>query len=367
MGMGRPRSKARAGWPDNLYPNRDGFKYRHPVNRKETWMGRDKAKAFAAAKKLNALLAPTNDLVARVSGEQTIGEAVAQFRAEEMKDRKWAAVTAEGHEITLRRIERGVGNRPIAGFTPKDCAKFIRNETESARSRQNLRLVMGWVWEVAMEEGWAETNVPLLTRKFAYERKRDRLTLDAYKAVHAKAEPWLRNAMDLSLLTLLRREDVASLRFEDVREGSLWVVPSKTEDTTLVKLCIALTPDLEAIIARCRDAVVSPFLIHRLPERNKGREAWAKGRTHHTQVLPEKISREFQEAREAAGITGKHAPTFHEIRSLGGALLREAGWPLDAVQALMGHASETMTKVYLAGHDAPWQRVTPGLSLPGLG
>ena len=52
----RTRAKSRAGWPDNLYPNRSGFKYRHPVTRKETWMGLDKARAFAAAKKLNAML-----------------------------------------------------------------------------------------------------------------------------------------------------------------------------------------------------------------------------------------------------------------------------------------------------------------------
>jgi len=31
-------------------------------------MGTDKARAFAAAKKLNAMLMPTNDLVARVAG-----------------------------------------------------------------------------------------------------------------------------------------------------------------------------------------------------------------------------------------------------------------------------------------------------------
>ncbi|WP_235974236.1 tyrosine-type recombinase/integrase [Luteimonas deserti] len=51
--------------------------------------------------------------------------------------------------------------------------------------------------------------------------------------------------------------------------------------------------------------------------------------------------------------TVDNSPTFHEIRSLGGALLRDQGWTLQQVQALMGHASEAMTAVYLQGHNGP--------------
>ena len=51
-------------------------------------------------------------------------------------------------------------------------------------------------------------------------RQRARLTTDAYTAIRAHAPAWLQRAMDLSLLTLLRREDVASLRFADVRDGA---------------------------------------------------------------------------------------------------------------------------------------------------
>ena len=101
----------------------------------------------------------------------------------------------------------------------------------------------------------------------------------------------------------------------------------------------------------------------RCPERARPQEKRAKERTHHTQVLPEQISRAFAEARNAAGIMGKNAPTFHEIRSLGGALLREAGWSVEQVQDLMTHTSEAMTEHYLGGHEAPWTDVSIGISL----
>lgn len=41
-----------------------------------------------------------------------------------------------------------------------------------------------------------------------------------------------------------------------------------------------------------------------------------------------------------------------------GVALRQ-GWTMQQVQALMGHSSETMTKVYLEGHEARCSRLQP--------
>lgn len=361
----RKRARSRTGWPDNLYPNRDGFKYRHPVTRKETWMGTDKAKAFAAAKKLNAILTPADDLVARVTvGGKTVADAISVFRADDIPGRGWAPKTAEVYESVIKRIEKNLGERELENMSVKDCAEFIRGVTDSARARQQFRLVLGWILACAVQEGWIDSNPALATRKFTHERQRARLTADTYAAIWAAAPTWVRNAMDLSLLTLLRREDVVSLRFADMRDGALWVVPTKTEGSTGVRLRIAVGTELEAVFSRARDNVVSPYVIHRLPGKARPQQMRAKDRDHHTQVLPEQLSRAFAEARDAAGITCDNPPTFHEIRSLGGALLQNAGWTLQQVQALMGHGSEAMTKHYLDGHDAPWTPVETGIALP---
>ena len=369
--MGRPRSRSRAGWPDHLYPNRDGFKYRHPVTGKETWMGKNRAAAFAAARKLNAILAPGNDLVARVvGGGKTVGDAIQVFRNDDMPHRGWNGKTATWYEVFLGRIEKDLGTDELDAVTVKACAEYIRRVTDSPRSRQTYRLVLGWIFACAVQEGWIETNPALQTRKFNHTRKRERLTLDIYQAIHKQAPAWLQNAMDLSLLTLLRREDAAAARFTDVQRvdalrcDALCIVPQKTEDSTLVKLRIRMTDDLVALVTRCRDDVLSPYLIHKLPDRPQPTARRAKDRQHHTQVLPVDITRAFAAARDAAGITGDHPPTFHEIRSLGGALLMQKGWTREQVQQLMGHASVATTTIYLEGHDMPWTDVAPGLSLP---
>src|SRR3546814_2186014 len=114
------------------------------------------------------------------------------------------------YEIVLRRIDRGIGKREVESFSVKDCAEFIRGTTESPRSRQTLKLVLGWIFAGAVEEGWTDANPALLTRKFTYERQRERLTVETYRAIHAHAPAWLQNAMDVSLLTLLRSEEHTS-------------------------------------------------------------------------------------------------------------------------------------------------------------
>lgn len=372
MGMGRRRDRSRAGWPDNLYPCKNGSKYRHPVTKKETWMGTDLARAKDAARKLNAILITSgSSLVNSVLGlDKTVADAVEVFRCEDVPHRDWAPATAALNEYRITRILRDMGSKAVDQVTVKDVADYLRAVTDSPRARQQFRLVMVWIFACALQEGWIESNPAEQTRKVKAPRQRVRLTLDGYKAIHARAPAWLQIAMDLSLQTLLRREDIVSLRRrEDVRDGFLFVVPSKTEGSTNVRLKIPITPPLQAVLDRAADAVVSPFIVHRLPDKARPREMRAADRTHHTQVLPEQLTRAFADARDASGAFDgiESPPTFHEIRSLGGALYQDAGWTLHQVQALMGHASEAMTKHYLEGHEAPWIEVRAGLDVASIG
>ncbi len=217
--------------------------------------------------------------------------------------------------------------------------------------------MLGWILGCAVQEGWIDTDPVLATRRFQHERKRARLTKEVYAAIWDQAEPWLRLAMDLSLVTLLRRDDVVSLKFSDVHDGFLWVVPQKTEGSTLVKLKIRVGDELAAFLSQARDAVLSPYVVHRLPDRARPSDKRAAARQNHTQVMPEQVTRAFQDARKEAGVGGDNPPSFHEIRSLGGALMRDAGCATEDVQALMGHASKSMTEHYLEGHDTPWTEV----------
>lgn len=131
-----------------------------------------------------------------------------------------------------------------------------------------------------MQEGWIESNPAEQTRKFVHTRQRERLTIAAYMAIHAHAQSWLQNAMDLSLITLLRREDVAGLRFADVHDDALWVVPQKTEGSTALRLRsqgrAGIGPSRGALPRRRRVSLPSaPAAGEGPPAREAGRRARA--------------------------------------------------------------------------------------------
>ncbi len=376
--MGRRRDLRNRDLPVNLYPCTRGFEYRHPVTGNRHFWPDDRLKAIQSAKKLNAMLMATTDLVADVLGEKReLKEAIKLFRDEDVPDRNWGEVTRENNEIRISKIESDLGSRQVRTFTVKDCADYLRAVTDSLDSRRRYRTLLIWILDCAVEEGWIDFNPASQTRKPGSEtRKRERLTIEGFDAVYRRAaelvtagEPKMRalqNAMDLSLITLLRRGDVAYARFEDCAGGPLKVEPKKTRDSTKVRLSLSRALSqrgmtLDRVLKRCRDDVVSPFVIHRLPVKARPKHMRAVKRVHHTQVLPEQLTRLFEEARDACPEFAdcKNPPTFHEIRSLGGDLYRKAGWTKTQLQALYGHADENMTDTYLDRPDAPYVEINP--------
>ncbi|WP_057633617.1 hypothetical protein [Stenotrophomonas humi] len=79
----------------------------------------------------------------------------------------------------------------------------------------------------------------------------------------------------------------------------------------LVRLEIAVVGTLAELLAQCRNSVVSPFLIHRLPEKARPSNMRAKDREHPTQALPEQLSRAFATACDNADVDMENPPTFH--------------------------------------------------------
>jgi len=113
----------------------------------------------------------------------------------------------------------------------------------------------------------------------------------------------------------------------------------------------------------CRDDIVSPYLIHRRPDRKKQKQAQTKD--HWTQVEERYLTRAFKESREAAscykGWKEEEMPGFHKVRALSLHLYQKAG---KDGQKIAGHASETMTKNYQKDHaEIVWSEAIPDLNI----
>ena len=120
---------------------------------------------------------------------------------------------------------------------------------------------------------------------------------------------------------------------------------------------------LEEVIRRCRDNVVSRFLVHHRKQGNKAK----RGDPLH----PDTITKGFMAARERTSLkwepkvdkAGKElpvtSPTFHEIRSLAARLYTDQ-YGKDFAQALLGHKHAITTDLYRDVRGAEWIEIKAG-------
>ena len=355
----RPRKKGNHGLPPNLYANGKAYRYKRPDT--GTWhgMGTDKQKAIQAAKVLNAQLMHPDDLVAVVLGTQcTMAQFLDSYETDVLPQRDLAKATLDLCAVRIRQVRATMGDIAMDQITIRHIARFLDGLT--ARSSNQARGLLVDVFAHAIAKGLCEENPAAATIPRIEKKKRKRHTVEGVAAIRANSPAWLQNAIDLALVTAQRREDVLSMRFEDVKDGALHVIQGKTKKKTDAGwLRLPLTPALAEIINRCRDNVPSPYLVHRLPDRK------VKKGSHWTKVDNRYLTRAFKAARDAAGcyshLSPEEMPGFHELRALSLHLYKKAG---KDGQKIAGHASRKMTRNYEADHeDVVWSEAVPDLDI----
>lgn len=353
----RPRKPKNKALPPNLYEGKKAgyvfYRYKHPETGRFHGMGSNKADAIAAAKELNAMLIRPRDLVSQVMGAETVERHVFWFFEQLLPTRNYAKGTLQMYQVQARKLVAELGALTLEHVSVRDIAKIL--EGMAPRTGQQFRQVAIDIFKAAAGRGFIELNPAELALKPVATKSRKRLTLQQYNAILNAAPEWLRNAMRLALCTLQRRGDVSRMRFDQIRNGSMYVIQEKTKKHDTGYLRIEIGPTLAGIVADCRDDIASPYLIHRRPEKRIQRA----GCDHWTQVTPEMISREFQSVRnslpEFQGVPEEQRPTFHEIRALGIKQYKDKG---EDPQTLAGHSTSKMTKNYDSGHaDIRWMAV----------
>ena len=362
--MGRKRNARNRDLPPYLYRYSDGlYLFERPDGRRFS-LGSNKARAIRLAVQLNQeLRAPSaneEQLLRKVKGEEgnRLKDAITRYLSEYLPDRGLAPKTLTENTRMLNAISTTLGETATDKLTIRQVADYL--DTLPANTGNKYRAQLGQFYTWAIAKGLAGTNPAEATLKKREIVARQRLTLEQYQAIHAAAHPWFQNAMDLGLQTLQRREDLCWIKFADIREGRLFLSQRKVARHNTGHLAILILPPLQEVITRCRDDVLSPFMVHRAHE--KRRES--KQREHWSQVLPEMLSREFQDVRDRLGLfnnlPAEQRPSFHEIRALGAWLYQQAG--IDP-QALLGHTSQKTTRVYLDRHQVEYLEVDAGIIL----
>lgn len=349
----RPRKNKNKGLPQNLYKAGDYFQYKHPITGKYHGMGKDKAEAITAANVLNGHLMNKKSTVDRVLGLEniTIKQVIKDFKSDFLPERHYAESTLEEIGYKLNHIQEWLKETDIKMVDTRMCASWL--DTYERRAYQQHRKVLIDVFKVAIAKGYMSRNPASDTLLKSAPKQRQRLTEKQYKAIYELAAPWFKNVMDLALITLQRRSDLAVMKFDDIKDGFLWVDQIKNRrhknKASRIKIPLDL-PGLKAVLSRCRDDVVCPFIIHKQPER---RNRW-KGQEHWAQVTKASLSREFAKLRDKTGmfdhLNDKEKPTLHELRSLGGDIY-DKKYGDNFTQSLYGHTTKKMSDKYREGHE----------------
>lgn len=223
-----------------------------------------------------------------------------------------------------------------------------------------------------------DSKVRLLV-KLPEGKKRPPLSQLDYKKIHKAAGELkyeaLQIAMGISLYTSLRQGDVCTLRFDrHVFDGELRVVVAKSEAQRgamrAARYSWKLTehPKLKRLIDRARELSLQnkrcPFVVSHTPERR----VWNEDKEHICQVLGNRLSRMFAEAREHAFPDATFdkenpGPSFHEVRGLSSTLYKLAGYTNEQIQHLMAHEDIDTTKGYQDLESLPFEAITMKLEV----
>lgn len=379
--MNRPRKRGNRDLPQGLYAeNRGGvvyYVYRHPKTGKRHGMGTNRTQAILATQQLNSMLITPTDLVDTVLGRSNLFAAWLDRYVEiRLSEKKLSEKTVTQLKHDVKTMRAALGAIPVGDITVFHCSEYLDQWLSAGKRRMAGRMRSSLIkaFEYAAAHGLVDSNPADKTLPITVQVKRRRLTKEQFDAIYALAAPHIQNAMMLALITLQRREDIAAMKFSDVKDGHLYVAQQKTgkdkrgrrADSTnaAAHLMIEVTPQLQRVISQCRKTgIVSRYIIHQLYRRRAG------GVNRH-EINPgdplreDNLTRAFGVARDNTGLFDGipviERPTFHEIRSLGAKLYRDQGIN---PQALLGHTNEKMTKHYLDGHGIEWTIVSANLAI----
>lgn len=361
--MARPKDNDRPPymWPDG---DRGGWVVVNPTNgKKKRFPAALEAEARATAELLNEYLEKRRQRALLDAGKPRLEDVIDRWIREQLPLQPWDKSTQVTATTRLARIKRELGadGALIEDITVVDLGKWLSRTAPKADPFNKWRQILVLLWGFAVVQGMVGANeaekVPRrsISRKIEGNRKR-RQPLDTagFREVHAQGDALLQLAMEISLVTTLARNEVCMLRHEDFRDGWLYVVRDKVAaDSEQGFIRIRLTPQLEAFQERARrlDNIACPFLLHRRPERMQRR--WVANKAHWAQLTPDYLTRSFNDAcaRTArySALQADERPTFHEVRGLASRLHKKLGLTTDAIRALMAHADEKTTRIYLQG------------------
>ena len=357
----------------NLYPlysrkvNKIYWRYKHPVTGKFHGLGDNEEEAKAIAIEANSRLAEhrtrqitaLSDRIAASKGKAiTVSSWIDRYwsiQKERLKAGEILPNTYKQKNKPVQLLLSRFAMKELPEVNARDIASILDEYKAAGQNRmgQVVRSVLIDVFKEAQHAGEVPPGYnPALATKQPWRRiTRQRLNLEEWQRIFEIADAnhkYMGNAMLLAVVTGQRLGDIAKMRFDDIWDEHIHVVQQKTGVKLAISLslqCKALDISLHEVVGRCRDYVVSPWLIHFFRDTTHGKRGG--------QVTANTLTTNFSKARDKANIDrAKGTPaTFHEQRSLSERIYRAQG--VDT-RLLLGHKSQRQTDRYHDDRGKEW-------------
>lgn len=315
--MGR-RRKTDRHLPARMYLKHGRYYFQSPTTRAWEPLGADLAEALAEyGRKVGGLW----------SG-RTLGDVIDRYRVEVLPLKR-AATTRQLEGAQLGRLRAVFGDMLPDGVTAQHCYQYMdrRRDKEGrptpSAGRHEIAL-LGHVFAKAIRWGVATANPVRTLERLAKPQRKRYVTDEEYLTVWQLATERMRVAMDLALLTGLRRGDVLALTRAALTDDGIVVVTSKTG----AGLLIEWTAELREVIERAKrlkPQVPGTYLVRT----RAGRRYSAAG-----------FAANWKRTMAKAVAAGLAPYTFHDLR-------RKSASDSSSVQEAqerLGHADEATTR-----------------------
>ena len=376
----RPRKLGNKALPANLYRKLDKrtgkvyYTYRNPQTGKDHGLGTDPEAAVNDAHSLNSTIyqsikAAVLLAIVKPKTDAVTIETVFARHLKLIESRGLAPRTLKNKKTFVNSLKLSLGKDTIfSSVTVRDIVEILNNYEDRPGALIGVRAEAIDIWKNAIQEGWADDNIPLKTRNKTNKVKRSRLTLEDFKRIHVAAldmkQTWLARAMELALVSAQRVSDIAVLEFRQRKNSTAWIdgdnmCVMQIKSGYATKLRIPLSVGLNDwsignVIKSCRDNIATNWVIHHSAHRVKALPG--------DKVRATTIATAFADARNRAGIAiekGRTPTTFHEIRSLAIRMYKEK-YGNDFGQAIAGHKNAATSALYSDLRGAEWIQVKVG-------
>ncbi|WP_323120028.1 tyrosine-type recombinase/integrase [Burkholderia alba] len=260
----------------------------------------------------------------------------------------------------------------IEDVRPADVARFLDKHFSSKPNTSNkYKALFSLIFSHAIRKGLRDRN-PARELSGAKEQKRDRyITDDEFNAVRIAAmydghrRPAASGAalvclLDLAYQTAQRFGDLLALNWQDVSEDGIYFRPSKTVNSSGIKLLIEMNPELKATLDAAKSGkvkAIGPVICTRTGGRYSyfgAQTAWKRTVARARKWYEQDCARATPPvAPDPAFLAGMH---FHDLRAKALTDKRRIDGA-DAAQALAGHTTAEMTAHYTKAREV--ERVSP--------